>query len=327
MREPAGNNLIPADPPMKLLIHRTLPPRSLEKIQQIAPDAEIRVEPNPNALDPLLDWAEVILGNVSASRLLHRPQVRWLQIVSSGFDEYLPLASSSITVTTAHGVHAQTIAHHVVMAMLMFARGQLHFGDCQRQHKWDRTPTLPFSLVGQTVGILGYGAIGQELCKLTHALGMKAVALRRSQGPRPPELTQVFSGEQLEGLLQQSDHVVITLPLTSATRGILSATRVAQLKPGAYVYNIARGGLVDESALRGRLQAGTLGGAAMDVFAEEPLSETSPWWDSPRTLITPHLAGHHRSLGDATLEVFIQNLQRYLKKQPLLNQADFSRGY
>ena len=312
---------------MNILLNRPLPAQALETLHRIAPTAEFRHELKSEALASHLDWSEVIFGNPPAALLQDRPNLRWLQIVSSGFDEYASLAGKSLIVTTAHGVHAKPIAQQVMMSMLMFARGQLHFGECQRLSKWDRNPAIPFSLSGQTMGLVGYGMSGQELARFAPLLGLRAVAVKRTAGPCPPELERLDALDGLDALLKESDHVVVTLPLTPETRHLLDARRVTLIKTGAYFYNVARGGLVDEAALLTRLQQGSLGGAALDVFAQEPLPAENVWWTAPRTLVFPHIAGHHRDLGADTFALFAANLTRYVAGEKLENIADFSRGY
>jgi len=312
---------------MHVLLNRPLPPGGLERLQRIAPAATFRHETSADAIMPLLDWADVVYGNLPARALAGRPRLRWLQIVSSGFDDYAALAGGPVTVTTAHGVHAAAIAQQVLMAMLMFARGQLHFGECQRQRRWDRNPAIPFLLKGQTLGLVGYGAVGQHLVAPATLLGMRIAAVRRHAGECPPALASVSDLGGLDELLTSSDHLVVTLPLTPATRGLLDAGRIRRVKPGAYVYNVGRGGIVDEAALRARLEDGSLGGAAMDVFADEPLPPESPWWSAPRAILTPHIAGHHRDLAADVFEVFADNLNRFVTGRPLCNVADFGRGY
>jgi len=312
---------------MNILLHRPLPADALETLRRIAPMAEFRHDPKSDTLPGNLDWAEVVFGNPPAALVRDRPNIRWLQIVSSGFDEYASLAGKFVTVTTAHGVHAACIGQQVIMSMLMFARGQLHFGECQRQAKWDRNPAIPFSLSGQTLGLVGYGLIGQELARFAPLLGLRTIAVKRTSARCPSELNRLDDLAGLDALLQASHHVVVTLPLTPETKNLIDARRVALLKAGSYFYNVARGGLVDESALLDRLRDGSLGGAALDVFAQEPLAPTSPWWSAPRTLVFPHIAGHHRDLSTDTFNVFAANLTRYVAGRPLDNIADFSRGY
>ena len=134
---------------MNILLHRVLPPDALAALDRIAPGAVFRLHPGRDGLEAQLDWAEVVFGNPPAALLAARPNLRWLQIVSSGFDEYDALAGSGMVVTTAHGVHARPIAQQVVMALLMFSRGQLHFGECQRVGKWDRNPRSPSASMGR----------------------------------------------------------------------------------------------------------------------------------------------------------------------------------
>jgi phosphoglycerate dehydrogenase-like enzyme len=156
---------------------------------------------------------------------------------------------------------------------------------------------------------------------------MRIAAVRRHAGECPPGLASVSDLGGLDELLASSDHLVVTLPLTPATRGLLDAERVRRVKSGAHVYNVGRGGIVDEAALLARLEDGSLGGAAMDVFAAEPLPPESPWWSAPRTIISPHLAGHHRDLAADVFEVFADNLVRFVAGRPLCHVADFGRGY
>ena len=312
---------------MKIFLHRPLPAGAVEQLRRIAPTAEFRHDVKTDSLAANLDWAEVVFGNPPAALVRERENIRWLQIVSSGFDEYASLADRPLVVTTAHGVHASSISQQVLMAMLMFARGQLHFGECQRNAQWDRNPAIPFSLTGQTLGLIGYGLIGRELARFAVLLGLRVIAVKRTATPCPPELAALNGLAGLDALLAESDHVVMTLPLTAGTRNVLDPRRVGLLKRGSYFYNIARGGLVDETALLARLHDGSLGGAALDVFAQEPLPKESPWWTAPRTLVFPHIAGHHRDLSSDTFQLFSRNLSRYVTRQPLENVADFNRGY
>lgn len=312
---------------MNVLIFRQLPPPVIDSLRERVPGAHIRVCETLDGLDDELDWAEIVFGNPPAARLKGRPRLRWLQIVSSGFDEYTALAGTPVTLTTARGAHAQAIAQQLMMAMLMFARGQLHFGACQLRRIWDRNPAIPFGLRGQVVGFVGYGTIAREFARLCAPCGLRLRAVRRNAGERPPELETVDTASGLEALLRESDHVILTAPYTAESRGMIDAARVGSMKRGAYFYNVARGGLVDEAALMTRLREGSLGGAAMDVFEREPLPADSPWWETPNTLIFPHIAGHHRDLNLETFAIFADNLERYAAGQPLRNVADFNRGY
>ncbi len=312
---------------MNVLLFRDVPESALAELRIEFGSCRFRATTNPGQLEAWLDWPDVVFGNVPTALLARAPRLRWLQIVSSGFDEYRSLQGSPIVVTTAHGIHASVIAQHVLLMFLLFVRGQLHFETCRRQRIWDRRPTAPQDPAALTVGLVGFGAVGRETARLLRPLGPRIVATKRTPMAVPPELDELHPWERLDDLLAVSDHVVLALPLTEATRGLLGAERLARLKPGAVLHNIARGSLVDEPALIERLRDGRLGGAALDVFAEEPLPSASPLWNLPNVVITPHLAGHHRDLGRVLLERFKDNLRHYLRHQPLRHIADFARGY
>ncbi len=312
---------------MNIVLFRDLDDATLTALRAEFPSCEFRQTTSPAELETWLDWADALYGNAPAPTLLRAPRLRWVQIVSSGFDEYSALRDSPITVTTAHGVHAPIMAQHTLMTILLFARGQWHFAARQREKTWDRRPSIPQNLSAATVGLGGYGEVGRALVPLLRPLGVRIVATRRSAGPTPPELDELFPFARLDALLATSDHVVVTLPLTPETRHVLDRDHLACLKTGAVLHNVARGGLVDESALLTRLRDGSLGGAALDVFEKEPLPPDHPFWTLPNVVVTPHLAGHHRELGALTLARFKENLRRRLAALPLLHVADFARGY
>jgi len=310
---------------MNVLLYRNLGPGQRERLERefpaIAFRQSLRVE------DLAEDWADVIFGNPPAAAVRPLKKLRWLQIVSSGFDDYAPLRDTAVSITTAHGIHAPVIAQHVLATILWFARGQSHLLAQQRAHVWDRRPEIPRDLAEQTVGLVGYGEVGQALARVLAPIGPRVIGLKRGAAPCPPALHDLMTIDRLDELLEQSDHVVVTLPLTSETRGLIDARRLERMKRGAVLHNVARGGLVDEEALAHRLESGALGGAALDVFACEPLAKESPFWDMPQVLVTPHLAGHHRNLGRPTFERFVENLRRFFAGEPLLHRADFARGY
>ena len=311
---------------MNIFLFRPLSSPTIDRLRHDYPQCEFFQTTDAALLESQIDRAEVLFGNAPASLLAKAPRLRWVQIVSSGFDEYAALDRTGVTLTTAHGVHAPFLAEHILMSMLMFARGQLRFEKCRQERRWDRNPAIPFSLAGQTVGFVGLGSTARELLRFFPPLGLRAIAVRRT--PSPTEGVDRVDGlDGLDRLILESDHLVLTLPLTRDTGNLIDSRRIGLMRQGAFLYNISRGGLVDETALLARLHSDTLGGAALDVFQQEPLPADSPWWTAPRSIITPHIAGHHRDLGMATLAVFEQNLQRFLDGQPLKNIANFNRGY
>jgi len=313
---------------MRIVLYRDLSAAQLAALKADFPDCEFRVVTDPVALAEQLDWPEIVFGNAPVSLLRQAAGLRWVQIVSSGLDEYTPLKDNGVTVTTGQGLHAPIIARHVLMMILLFTRSQWYFDRCQRAHKWDRQPLLPKPAAGQTIGLVGFGNVGHELVPLVRPLGFRVVGVRRqSGGSVPPGVDRIDGITELDRVLAESDHVVLSLPLTPETRGLLDAARFARFKPGAIFHNIARGGLIDEAALLANLQSGHLGGAALDVFDREPLADQSPFWDLPNVLITPHIAGHDRDLGVQMLHRFRENLRAYLTGRPVAPVANFARGY
>lgn len=312
---------------MRILLYRDLTDSALAALRAEFDSCEIRATISPVQLESWLDWPEVVFGNAPADLLARAPRLRWMQIVSSGFDEYRALQGKPVIVTTAHGLHATVIAQHLLLMFLLFVRGQLHFQECQRRQKWDRRPALPQDPASLTVGFLGYGAVGRETARLLRPLGCRLIATKLTASPKPAELDDLLPWGRLDDLLAAADHVVVALPLTTLTKRILDAERLARMKPGAVLHNIGRGQLVDEQALVALLRAGRLAGAALDVFAEEPLPPTSELWALSNVVITPHLAGHHRDLAHRLLERFRENLRRFLRGEPLRHVADFARGY
>jgi len=313
---------------MRVLLYRDLTAAQLAALQTDFPDCEFRVATTAGELARETDWPEVVFGNAPARLLQQATQLRWLQIVSSGFDEYAALQDHGVTVTTGQGLHAPIIARHVLMMILLFTRGQWHFARCQQEHRWDRKPLLPKPTEGQTVGLVGFGGVGQEVARLLQPLGYRILALKRQHSGAPPAgIDRVFLPEALDELLAESDQVVLSLPLTPETRGLFGADRFARFKAGAIFHNIARGSLVDESALLENLRNGKLGGAALDVFSDEPLAPNSPFWGLANVIVTPHIAGHHRELGAQVLQRFRVNLRSYLAGNSVAPAANFLRGY
>lgn len=303
------------------------PQRIDSSLQAIAPDAIVRILSQVQLLATHLDWAEIVMGNMAPELVPRAPRLRWLQITSSGFEPYLGLKGSKVVLTTGRGLTSVAGAEHVLAMMAIFTRRIGWFQEKQRDRVWDRRPQIVGSLVGQTLGIVGFGANGLALAKRAKAMEMRVVAIKHTAATPASCVDRLGTMADLEGLLEASDHVALMVPLTPLTRGLIDASRLGRMKRGAYLYNVSRGGIVDEAALLERLRNGTLGGAAMDVFDEEPLAADSPWWDAPNVMITPHLGAAWGGMWEAAFELFCDNLRRYLAGDALRNVADLERGY
>jgi phosphoglycerate dehydrogenase-like enzyme len=205
----------------------------------------------------------------------------------------------------------------VIAYLLALSRDLPGWFRAQRERKWE--PRIIGDLQGRVLGVVGLGPIGREVARLGAALGMRVVGLRRT--PCGDEPCETWPMERLHDLLAGADAVVLALPLTADTRHLIGTDALARLKPDAVIVNVGRGELIDEAALIEALVARRIGGAALDVFETEPLPSDSPLWDLPNVIITAHSAGHNPANSERATGIFIENLARYLNRQPLRNEV------
>jgi phosphoglycerate dehydrogenase-like enzyme len=202
----------------------------------------------------------------------------------------------------------------------------------QVAHQWaqdelEGRTTAIHTLQGRRMGIVGLGSIGLEVARLASAVGLRVTAIRRRAGHPPGGVDAVLPPDRLADLLGISDLVVLSAPTTPATRGLIGRREIAQMKPGAFLINVGRGKLIDDDAVIEALQAGWLGGAALDVFQHEPLDSSSPYWDLPNVIVTPHTSGAMQDYWTPLVALFAENLRRFEQGLPLLNVVDKSAGY
>ncbi len=297
-------------------------------------------------LAAVIGAADALIGGGALDTILlaAAPRLRWVQLPVAGVDgvDTAPLVAHGIAVTTFSGVTAPNIAEHVLMLMFAFARNLRLLLRQQERHIWrdgdaasdprlrgaSRTLFPPvFELEGQTLGVVGLGAIGDALARKAHGVGMRVIATRRHPGPLPAHLDRLIPTAELPTLLAEADHVALCLPLTAETRGLIGARELAQMRPSAYLYNTGRGALVDQEALIAALQAGTIAGAGLDVTTPEPLPADSPLWDLPNVLMTAHTSGATPQHWERGLALIIENVRRFLNDAPLRNQFDPATGY
>jgi len=258
------------------------------------------------------------------------PNVRWIQATSTGIGQLLirtGLADTSITFTTARGIHAKPLADFVAMAILWFAKDGFRMIRDQAAHQWIRY--CGRDVRGATVGIVGFGSIGREVAKLCRGMGMQVIATKRTLAPgdRDADADRLVPLSHLSALLESADYVVLAVPHTPQTEGLLGRKELTAMKRGAILINVARGAIVDEPALITALRDGHLGGAALDVLATEPPAADNPLWGMPNVLLSPHSASTVVSENAKLTELFCENLRRYSRNEPLLNVFDRSRLY
>jgi phosphoglycerate dehydrogenase-like enzyme len=251
------------------------------------------------------------------------PSVRWIHLLGAGADGFPLEAVGERTLTCSRGASAPAIAEFVLAVMLAFEK--------QLPQSWITEPPQRRSLVrlgglrGRTVGIVGLGAIGTEVARLTLAFDMRVLGLRRTAAPSPVPGVEMAAG--LDELLARSDHVVVAAPATTATRHLIDAAAFDAIKPGAHLVNVARGALVDQDALLAALDSGRVATASLDVVDPEPLAEGHPLYSHPRVRLSPHISWSAPDTMQRTIALFAENLRRYRAGQPLQGVVDLIAGY
>jgi phosphoglycerate dehydrogenase-like enzyme len=290
-----------------------------------------------SSLADVLQRTDVLLTNpIVPDDILDRaPNLAWLQLTSAGVDRLLdsePVRSDRVQVTTASGLHAVPISEWVLGAMIAFAKGFPRAIDAQREQTW--RPFWPQELEGATVAVVGLGAIGSRVAQLAKALGMRVLGVRRSAPARltavqasDPRVDELFPAADLAYALAEADYVVLAVPLTDDTRALIGEAELRAMKPGAVIVNIARGAVIDQAALVRALREGWIAGAALDVTDPEPLPPDDELWKAPNVMITPHISGGTPRYMDRAVDIFCENLERYLAGKPLRNVVDPARGY
>ena len=292
---------------------------------------------NREEMPTVIADAEVVAcGSLAPEALAAAKNLKWLAYWSAGLDGKISpeIAARNLLITNASGVHGPNIAEHVLAWMLMFTREMPFHLRQQIAGKWEREGNQQriwaSELSGQTLGIVGLGRIGEALTKRAKSFAMHVVATKRDIHARyAPDIApdRLYAPEQLPAMLAECDHICICLPLTPETHHLFDAELLSHIKPSAYLYNIGRGKIVDESALIAALQNGSLAGAGLDVFETEPLPAESPLWQMENVLITPHTAGITPYYFQRFADIFAANLKRYLNHEPLQNLYDPQRGY
>jgi phosphoglycerate dehydrogenase-like enzyme len=245
--------------------------------------------------------------------------MRWLHTFSAGVDHpvFKGLLARGVRVTTSSGASARAVAQMAILFMLAQARGLPAHVAAQRERRW--APAQGEDLEGKVAAVVGLGPIGVEIARLAQALGMRVIGLRRR--PVGDEPCETWPMARLSELLALAEYVILALPLTAETLHLLDAAAIACMRPEARLVNVGRGELVDEAALAVALREGRIAGAALDVFEAEPLPDSSPLWELPGVLVTPHVAAATPTTHHHAAELFVENLGRWLRGRPLRNEV------
>jgi D-2-hydroxyacid dehydrogenase (NADP+) len=269
-------------------------------------------------------------GHPKAEHINAAPNLRWVQSYSAGINHFpIPeLSARNIPLTNASGAHGAPISENILSMMFAFAVRIPDFVRAQEKKEWVSHQISPdkFELEGQTLLVVGVGAIGKALARKARALGMTVIGVRNRPLPSP-DVDEVLPHERLHEALSRADHVALCLPLTPETTAYIREAELRAMKKSAYIYNVGRGQNIDQQALVKALNEGWIAGAGLDVTEKEPLPPDDPLWDAPNTILTQHSSGHSNELDERVTTIFLENLRRFLAGEPLNNLVDYERGY
>jgi len=316
------------DRTVNLLVFAHLEERHLERIRAVDPRVRVTsVSDRARGID-LAGAAEVMVGwNIPREAIQRAPGLKWIHSTAAGVDQllYPEVLEREIMLTTSSGIHQPLVEH--VFAFILALERRLHVAMRQQlQRRWDRARAVGDEVSGKTLGILGLGTIGREIAQKAQAFEMRVIGTKRTPAP-VPGVERVLPPEALPEVLREADIVVVVLPLTPQTRGLIDEPQLQIMKRTAWLINVGRGPIVREAALVRALREGWIAGAGLDVFEREPLPADSPLYALENVIITPHVSGTSPRYMDRAVPLLCENLARYLRGEALRNLVDKARGY
>lgn len=335
---------------VEILITMPMADSLLARLNELAPRVKANLIPAQKPEDvPAEVWSrtEVLYTNRIIPTAEQAPRLRWIQFHWAGVDHTLDapiLKKPGVMATTLSGAAASQMGEYVLEMLLSLGHRLPEILAYQKRAEWPRDRWerfLPVELRGSTVGIVGYGSIGRQIARLLQPFGASVLATKkdlmnpRDTGYTPADMgdpegdlvNRLYPPEALHSMLKDCDFVVITVPKTQHTIGMIGSAEIAAMKPTAFLVDVSRGGVVDHAALIPALKDRKIAGAALDVYPEEPLPADSPLWKLPNVILTPHISGNTVHYNERAIDLFIENLQRYLNSLPLYNLIDLERGY
>ena len=336
--------------PIETLITVPFPEPLINRLQGISPKLNISSMPVARVEEiPAETWARTeILYTASILPFPEQvPALRWIQFHFAGIDRFVnhPLVQKKdVHITTLSGAAMSQMAEYALTMMLALGRKIQSLGHYQKKAEWpkDRYDRFePFEIRGKTIGLVGYGSIGRQVARLLQPFGATVLAAKydavqpQDRGymldglgdPHGDFVHRIYPFQALASMLKECHFLIASVPLTPQTRGLIGTKALHAIKPGAYLIDISRGGVIDHTALLEALKSGKLAGAALDVFPEEPLPASNPLWQMPNVIITPHISGSSPHYEERAVQLFSENLHRYLGNLPLYNLFDRHRGY
>ncbi len=336
--------------PVDVLITVNFPEPLLEQLKQLSPRLRLHHQPAKSVEDISAEiWSQVEV--LYTDRILPAsdaaPGLKWVQVHYAGLDHIANhplLQEAKIVFTTLSGAVSPQVAEHTLLMLLALGHKMPELQALQGKAEWprDRWERLqPLELRNSTVGLVGYGSNGREIARLLHPLNVHILAVKRDamhpvdtdyeiEGLGDPQgdlFARLYPAEAVKSMIKECDFVVVCAPLTPKSRGMIGEAELAAMKPGAFLVDVSRGGIVNHAALTAALQEKRIGGAALDVFPEEPLPASSPLWKLPNVILSPHISGISPHYSSRAVALFSENLKRYLHNLPLYNQLNRERGY
>ena len=290
----------------------------------------VKIEALPRKEKPSADQlakTEALMAPIVPPGLLPAmPKLRWAQSMTAGVEGWLALPDlpANLTLTCARGTHRESMPENILGALFHVAKPYAAVVDNQKRGQWIHTVAQP--LGGKTLGILGLGAVGQEVARLADALGMRVIGTRRRPAPMP-HVAEVLPADRTPEVLAQSDFLLLLLPATSDTDNFINTARLGQMKSTAWLLNFGRGHLVKDDDLIAAVKAKKIAGAVLDVFRQEPLPADHPFWKTEGIIVLPHIGGPHPQRDRFVARLFVDNLGRFLRGEPLQEVVDRNAGY
>ena len=254
------------------------------------------------------------------------PKLRWAQAMTAGVEGWitLPDLPANLVLTCARGTHRESMPENIIGALFYVAKPYAAAVENQKRGKWVQSVAQP--LTGKTLGILGLGAISQEVARLAVALGLRVIGTKRRPEPMA-NVAEVFPPDRTPEVLAQADFLLLLLPATAETDNFINAERLAMMKPGAWLLNFGRGHLIKDDDLVAAVKAKKIAGAMLDVFRQEPLPAEHPFWTTEGIIVLPHIGGPHPQRDRIVARLFVENLGRFLDGKPLREVVDRKAGY
>jgi|SRR5579859_5511978 len=278
----------------------------------------------------LMEGIDAVYGQLTADQLANSKQLRWVQSPSAGVEwmwRCPGLADTDIVVTNMRGAHAATIAEHTFAMLLTHTRGLRAFEQHQRDHEWGRHELVLSGIKGLTMGIVGFGYIGRAIARRATGFEMRVLAVDAEPVPAGEGVEEVWPLTRLNDLCAQADVLAISAPITPGSRGMIGREQIRAMRRGSFILQMSRGAIVNEAALVDALEEGHLAGAGLDVTETEPLPVGDPLWTAPNLIITPHSSAASPLTTNLAWSILSENLGRFLRGEPLMNQVDKRRGW